>query len=269
MIREEHISDMSAIMEILSEQDYNEKIQRNRSSFIYRGMPNVKFHLETSIKRNCKHKQFELEASILRNFTKYAAIDQPELNQSVWSQLILGQHHGLPTRLLDWTFSPMTALHFSTSGEDVSKMDKHDSILWKLDSREIKYLLPDKYRMELKKEHATFFTVDMLEKVAKDLHGYDEDMGNRAMVLIEPPSLEQRIANQYSYFSVIPNEMTDVEAFLNEYTNNTVKYVIDKNLRWRVRDMLDQMNINERMIYPGLDGLSQWLKRHYYVKEKE
>lgn len=268
MIREEHISDMNAIMRILSEQAYDEKIKRNRSSFIYRGMPNARFHLETSIRRNCKHKQFELEASILRNFTKYAAIDHPELNQSVWSQLILGQHHGLPTRLLDWTFSPMTALHFSTSGEDISKMNKHDSILWKLDSKEIKYLLPEEYRAVLKRERATFFTVDLLEEVARDLKEYDADMGAHSMVLIEPPSLEQRIANQYSYFSIIPNEMTDIEAFLNTYTKNTVKYIIDKKLRWRVRDMLDQMNINERMIYPGLDGLSQWLKRHYYVKER-
>ena len=267
MIRIEHISSMETIMEILSEQDYNSKIQRHRSSFIYRGMPNAKFHLETSIKRTCKEKQYELESSILRNFTKYAAIDHPELNRSVWSQMIVGQHHGLPTRLLDWTFSPMTALHFSTSGEDVSKMDKHDSILWKLDSREMKYLLPDKYRLELKKGQATFFTVDMLEHVAKDLAQYDEDMGTQAMVLIEPPSLEQRIANQYSYFSIVPNRVTYVEQFLDERTNNTVKYIIDKELRWRVRDMLDQMNINERMIYPGLDGLSQWLKRHYYVKE--
>ena len=70
-----------------------------------------------------------------------------------------------------------------------------------------------------------------------------------------------------SYFGVAKFCRNNVEVFLDERTNNTVKYIIDKELRWRVRDMLDQMNINERMIYPGLDGLSQWLKRHYYVKE--
>lgn len=61
--------------------------------------------------------------------------------------------------------------------------------------------------------------------------------------------------------------MTDIEKFLEDKTKNTVKYVIDKKLRWRVRDMLDHMNINERIMYPGLDGLSAWLKRHYFVKQ--
>jgi hypothetical protein len=72
--------------------------------------------------------------------------------------------------------------------------------------------------------------------------------------------------NQYAFFSIIPLEMEDVEAFLDRYTEHTVKYVIDRDLRWRVRDMLDQLNMSERIVYPGLDGLSKWIARHYYVK---
>ena len=60
--------------------------------------------------------------------------------------------------------------------------------------------------------------------------------------------------------------MGTVEDFLAANTENTVKYVIKKELRWRIRDMLDQLNINERTVYPGLDGLSKWLARHYFVK---
>ena len=71
---------------------------------------------------------------------------------------------------------------------------------------------------------------------------------------------------QYSFFSLVPMGMTDIEKYLDEYTCNTVKYVIDRQLRWRVRDMLDSLNISERLLYPGLEGLSKWIARHYYVK---
>ena len=88
------------------------------------------------------------------------------------------------------------------------------------------------------------------------------------MVVIEPPSINQRIVNQYAFFSVIPLDMEDVEAFLDRQTEHTVKYVIDRKLRWRVRDMRDQLNMSERIVYPGLDGLSRWIARHYFVKDE-
>ena len=64
----------------------------------------------------------------------------------------------------------------------------------------------------------------------------------------------------------IPTGMKDIETFLDQHTDNTVKFIIDRNLRWRVRDMLDSLNISERLLYPGLEGLSKWIARHYYVK---
>ncbi len=257
---------LEKVMNLVTEQEYNDRSKRYRSSFVYHGLSNSKFELITSLRRNCKHLSSELESSILRNFTKYALSEDPELISCVWKQMILGQHHGLPTRLLDWTYSPLTALHFATTENSLGKMEHHDCVVWKIDIEEIHRLLPEKYVDVLESEHADIFTVDLLSKIAPGTDDYDEDMKDSSMVIIEPPSIDPRIVNQYSYFSIIPTGVENIEDFLNKNTENTVKYVIKKELRWRIRDMLDQLNINERTVYPGLDGLSKWLARHYFVK---
>lgn len=264
MIKNIEVKELSEILNILQKQPYDERVGRNRASYLYRGLSNSSYKLETSLKRNCKDKQYDIESSILRNFAKYAINEDPELKDSIWRQLILGQHHGLPTRLLDWTYSPLVGLHFATSGEALSDMDKNDCLLWEIDIEELNKLLPSNYQKILKKENAFIFTPEMLS--AFDINQYDLDMSDNSFVIIEPPSIDQRIVNQYSYFSVMPRNIDDFENFLDENTENTIKYIINKNLKWRIRDMLDQLNMNERIIYPGLDGLSSWLKRHYYVK---
>jgi len=266
MIRYITLDSFEKLTPFISDQRFDPAINRNRSFYLYRGLSNAAFHLETSLSRNCRNKQRDLESSILRNFIKYAASEAPLQNASIWRQMTIGQHHGLPTRLMDWTFSPLMALHFATSGEALSDMDEHDAAVWKIDVSELNQLLPPRYQAVLEREKAYFFTIDMLDQLSNNAEAYDSDMGSRSMVLLEPPSVDQRIINQYSYFSVTPLGIESVEDFLNQQTENTVCYILPKEMKWRMRDMLDQMNINERIAFPGLDGLSLWIKRHYYVK---
>lgn len=266
MIREVRISTTEGLMPLLSEQEFRPELGRNRSSYLYRGMPDTSYRMVTSLSRCCKGLQKTLEPAILNNFAKYAVREDPTVTQSVWHQMITGQHNGLPTRLLDWTHSALVALHFAMTEDNLEEMDAHDCMVWRIDMNEQINHLPETYRLAVGREQTTLFSVEMLSKLAPTLEKYDEDMGDRSMVIVEPPSTNNRIIMQYSFFSAIPTGMQDIEKYLDNYTQNTVKYVIDKGLRWRVRDMLDSLNISERLLYPGLDGLSKWIARHYYVK---
>ncbi len=268
MIREVHLSTIDDVMQMASEHPLNEKIDRYRSAYFYRGVPDSSYELITSLQRNCDSAAPKLELPILHNFTKYASIEDPTLEDSEWKQMIVGQHHGLPTRLLDWTHSSLVALNFATSESDLSLLDQHDCAVWRIDMRLLNQCLPQKYQNALKTDDTFVFSVKSLSNVSKDIDQYDKDMKGQAFVLLEPPSVDQRIINQYSFFTVIPTGIKNVSEFLNDCPVETIKYVIDKSLRWQLRDILDQFNVNERIIYPGLDGLSKWIARHYYKKRK-
>ncbi len=269
MIKTVRVDTIEDVLPLITEQEYRPDLGRNRSLYLYRGMTDVNFKIETSLFRNCKDAKKVLEPCILNNFTKYGALEDPLIEKSVWRQMILGQHHGLPTRLLDWSQSPLIALHFSTSEHNLDQMDDHDCVIWRIDIKELHAMLPGRYKKVLHDNQTSVFTVNMLNEVAANLDQYDEDMQDKAMVVVEPPSIDPRIVNQYSFFAIVPDAVDNIEEFFDKYTNNTVRYIINKDLRWRIRDMLDQQNISERILYSGLDGLSKWLGRHYYVRDKK
>ena len=101
--------------------------------------------------------------------------------------------------------------------------------------------------------------------ILRNFEKYVADMGENSLIVIEPPTIDQRIMNQFAYFAVIRQKMVHIETFLELCTTHTKKYIISKKIKWEVREMLDKLNANERIVYPGVDGLCMWLSRHYYV----
>ena len=235
MISQTRIETMDQLMQLMAEQQYRPELKRYRDLQIYRGECNAGFTLSTSLQRNCKGLSRKLEQPMLHNFTKYAVLEEPMIEGNVWKQMIVGQHHGFPTRLLDWSFSPLMALHFAATESDLDQMAAHDAVVWRIDIDELHDRLPSKYQKVMEKYATTVFSVDMLREACESL--------------------------------VVPMGMKDIEKFLDVNTNKTARFVIAKELRWQIRDFLDHQNITERMVYPGLDGLSKWLGRHYYVQE--
>ena len=267
MIQVVEIKSMEQVKELAFEQKRNTRIDRLRNTFLYRGLQRQEYEMKTSLQRNCREKAVELEPLLLRNFAKYVNIIDPSVDESQWRAMIVGQHHGLPTRLLDWTISVPMALNFATDEADLSEIDQHDCAVWRIDVEEINAFLPEKYKKGMM-EKTNVYTLKDLEALGKGIKEYDEDMGDQAFITLDPPSIDERIVNQFSYFTIMPSGITNLEDYLDKHTKSTVKYIIDKKLRWDIRDTLDQWNINERTVYPGIDGIAEWMKRYYYVKQK-
>lgn len=266
-IREVRITTMEELGELLYDHPFDKKIGRNRDLYVYRGLPDVNYKLVTTLQRCCKSKKKEIEKSLYDNFAKYAELEDATIRNSVWRCMILGQHHGLPTRLLDWSKSPLIALHFATTEDDMDNLDRRDCVVWRLDVEKLHAKLPYKYLTEMEQAGQHIFSVDMLQATCDNLNGYDADMGNKYMVIMEPPTMDERMMNQYSFFSVVPSDVNQVEEILEHNTDAVVKYVISKNLRWEIRDFLDQANVSERIVYPGLGGIAAWIRRHYFVRQ--
>ena len=75
--------------------------------------------------------------------------------------------------------------------------------------------------------------------------------------------MDDRVANQYALLSVLSRSTARVDEWLDQHHDFYVRYLIPARLKWEIRDKLDQANITERVLFPGLDGLSRWLARQY------
>ena len=102
--------------------------------------------------------------------------------------------------------------------------------------------------------------------VFKTLRAFDALSRDPFLVFLEPPALDRRILNQFALFSLMSSPMARIDAWLEQHPRLCRRVLIPAKLKWEIRDKLDQANVNERILFPDLDGLSRWLTRYYMPK---
>jgi hypothetical protein len=268
-VQEYRVSSWNELIDSLYEGSWEPGLGRYRSDFAFRGVSSADYStLKTSLMR-LGGSFAQLEHHLLRNFRKYAHLEAieavPQPFDSAWHWLALAQHHGLPTRMLDWSYSPFVAMHFATAA--LEQQDR-DGLIWCVHYVKSRELLPRHLRLILEDEGANVFTAEMLSRGASSLTEFDalaRDAGELQdfVVFFEPPSLDARIVNQFALFSLMSSPSLALDEWLKDHPDLLRKIIIPAELKWEVRDKLDQANITERVLFPGLDGLSSWLRRQY------
>lgn len=194
---------------------------------IYRGISSIEYELVTTLGRlNLKQNDTfkSVEKRTLRVFKERSIPFLSTKPANDWEWLALAQHHGLPTRLLDWTRNPLVALYFS-----VRKENKDQSAIY-----------------ILHQEKQTLVDVDIMKNPI--------EMGGLPLRYI-PSHVTERIIAQNGLFTFHPG--VPDKAFESEEMD---KVIIPADKRKRLKQELYRYGIHEASMFPGLDGLASHAK---------
>jgi len=176
-----------------------------------------------------------------------------------WEMLALAQHHGLPTRFLDWTANPLVALYFAVRNE---KHDDKTSAVYVLikDTKVYEEFLRDK-----KDERADAITKPWAKKKTLDVldQAIAQDIVNRFEVspfeiteniVYDPPHVSARIRAQDGVLLAChqPTQAIPTEDYLEIQVNGAKRKAI--------RVELELYGVFDKQLFPDLDGLARWLK---------
>lgn len=224
-------------------------------SWAFRGQSNAAWQLFSSLSRYLKtfkvHKDawVQQELRILRIFRRktHLFLDHiPEENDS-FQWLALMQHHGAPTRLLDFTWSPYVAAFFAL------ERATQDAAIWALFPPKLSNKKTRTIRPSQKVE------VDEIGPwIVGNYENYFLPNKHELVIIGEPQRMNQRVIAQSGTF-VMPGILDKpIEEFVPE--NAIVKFtLVTEKLRKEAMAKLYLMNINNASLFPGLDGSSRSL----------
>lgn len=237
---------------------------RLRDRSVYRGVGDKDWPLLSSLDRlggtKPPHSKAHLEEHLLRNFMRHGRPYLPQKKDDLWEMMVIGEHHGLPTRLLDWTRSPLVAAHFAT----LAPATGSDRIIWRLDWRRVHEhfgLRPVVFLLEdldgLLKERGLPVGWEFLRTDISEAQTF--------VCLIEPPAVTDRLAVQSGSFTLCSAKNKSLHDVLEEagIEEAITRFIIPSEKANFLRDQLDLCTLDERRLFPGLDGIAAELRRYY------
>ena len=190
---------------------------------IFRGVPDQSYDLIPSIGRLNSSSRGKsgfpsFEKRIIRTFKKRAQAHMDVLPSSEIEWLALAQHHGLPTRLLDWSYNPLVALFFAVSEDN--------------DTASAVYL----YR----------------KTKVYDFEDFENPRKIKKNVVLRPVALTKRIVAQKALFTLHANPQLEFT-----HKGRITKLIIPTNKKNIFRATLKKFGVGFASLFPDLDGLSK------------
>jgi FRG domain len=192
------------------------------------------------------------EQALLRYFEKSnRRWVQEHRAQGFIERLTLAQHHRLPTRLLDWTESPLIALFFACADVLEPPAEKADGAVWRLQTNAVRFELNDEKQERFELPDGSLAPA-IPENTPNGLNGdYDT-------FLFYPQRIHARQVNQLAAYTVHPNpNPTGDFAELHSRNDKLTKYVIPKEIKAEAFAKLWSLGFRYESLFPDPEGAAK------------